>query len=66
MFNKNLKLDNAILKQRIEQLEFMICKGKHDYIKATEDCITYGGSGNGDEQFAYKYVCKNCGKTITK
>lgn len=64
MFGR-VKLKERILKLecRIEQLEFMICNGNHQWEIISEhftpDC--YGGGGT-----LYQYQCRKCGKTYTR
>jgi hypothetical protein len=59
MFKNNLKIENEKLRQRIEQLEFLMCKGQHNYV-TVENCINIHIE-QGARRFI-KQTCTNCGK----
>jgi hypothetical protein len=62
MFNtekSKLRTENERLSQRVKDLEFRICKGKHDYVKTGESTTNVVGF---DFEVSYEYICLNCGK----
>lgn len=56
---KQLKDEITKLKSRVEQLEFMICKGDHEWVKVSEYC-SYDYYCDSYTHCAFQ--CKRCGK----
>ena len=64
MFGRaKLKREIIRLECRVEQLEFIVCGGNHQWEQVTDhfepDC--YGGGST-----RYEYQCRKCGKTYKK
>lgn len=59
---KTIKYENFMLKQRVEQLENILCPHNlHDW-KFVRSNVAYAGTGHGDERYEYFYVCSKCKK----
>ena len=57
---RKYELEKQWLEERIDQLEWLICRGEHDYIQIDVKTIA-DGCGYGD--LTHKvYQCKRCGK----
>lgn len=56
MFNKT---ENALLEQRVEVLEFLICKGEHNFKKDIPDILS-----GFEDRTVIGYTCQKCGKKI--
>lgn len=69
MFKKKAKLLQIIAFQnaRIEELEFTLCHGEHDFVEIDRH-TSYDFSGGGyiDFHAEVKYKCRRCGKEIVK
>lgn len=59
---RKYELEKQRLETRIDQLEWVICKGKHEYEKVKSEIVA-DGNGYGD-LYHDVYICKKCGKVI--
>lgn len=50
----------ATLEQRIEHLEFLICKGNHSWVKGSPVVVAQYS-----ETMTTNYVCERCGAKMT-
>lgn len=63
MFGKEeLKRKIVKLECRVDQLEFLICGGNHQWGTITEHFVPDIGGGS----TSYEYQCKKCGKIYKK
>lgn len=61
---QRLKMDNIVLKVRVQTLENIICPAnQHDWVKIGFDLE--GGTGHADETTIYHYQCRRCNKTLS-
>lgn len=69
MFGEKAKLRQTIDSQqkRIEDLEFALCHGEHDFVEiARHTSFEDSGFGYVDSYTTEKYKCRKCGKVVTK
>ena len=59
---RKYELEKQRMEQRIDDLEWLICKGEHEFVKVKCKLIA-DGQGYGD-LYNNVYQCKNCGKII--
>ncbi len=59
---RKYELEKQWFEERIDQLEWLICKDEHEYIKVKAKKVA-DGNGYGD-LYHDVYRCKNCGKVM--
>ena len=65
MFNTRLKEENRKLRNRIYELEQILCPcEQHDLVQIGRE--TYFGSSPADIDYIYTYQCKRCKKIVRK
>ena len=66
MFGRKARIERMVkMEARIKQLEHIICPGEqHEYCKASEEMHIIDAQGS--TTFTRRYVCKRCGKEITR
>ena len=67
MFNNKLKEENKQLKNRVHELEEILCPcEQHEYIEVGKKLETDTTGGVIDSWYKTRYICKKCKKVVIK
>ena len=67
MFGEKAKLRKTIdfQNKRIEDLEFLLCQGEHDFVEIGRSTSYQYNGFNEDAFMTKKFKCRKCGKVIS-